>query len=406
MLLCKNEEKKYNNQLNIDTKHELINENKYNEMCINSIKYQNNNQDTKYQDINQDIEYQNNNQDIKYDNNHNQQIRSLLSEEQQPIKLKRGRKKTKHLNNNDNIKKKGPGRPRKNPIREPQIKNGIVNEPLNKNNLLEASYDAPEKFKKILTYLKLHAVDKLYISFYSKFIYMWCEDNIQKNKIRVKIDCSKLNHYYIQNELNIGLSCEHLEKIMATIDKTYSNILFISNIEHSHNYLQIVLKDDMLNEEIFKVDLISDINTFLNINHIFDIENTYMISFQLPSKKFKKMISDMISFTDQVSIELDSISDPLIIQYQSSDNKIKHKTNMNSDKIKLICNLESDDTFHTSFKLDYVRGISCSVLSEYIYIYADENKPLLFINNIDNNCIEIRTLTSIIDKRKEIDFGL
>jgi hypothetical protein len=137
------------------------------------------------------------------------------------------------------------------------------------------------------------------------------------------------------------------------------------------------------------------------------MEQSYMINFQLPSKKFKKMVSDMISFTDQVSLELDSPNDPLTIKYPSSDNKIKHRTTLNSEKIKLVnSNLEEDDTFHTSFKLDYVRAISSSNLSETIQIYADENKPLLFINNIDDGCIEIRTLTNIVDKRKEIDFGL
>ena len=68
-------------------------------------------------------------------------------------------------------------------------------------------------------------------------------------------------------------------------------------------------------------------------------------------------------------------------------------------------NIEDGDTFHTSFKLEYVKSISSSLISEYIEIYADENRPLLFINDVDNGCIEVRTLTEIIDKRKEIDLG-
>lgn len=301
--------------------------------------------------------------------------------------------------------KKKPGRPRKNPIRQPQKRKGIVNYPEDERNHVEFLYDNPEIFKKILSYFKSHAVNNIFITFKDNYILFWCEDNLQKNKIRIKVNCSLINHYYCLDTLNIGISSDHLEKIMATIDKTYNSILILSQKDSIHNYIQIILKDDIYTDRSYKVELISDYNTFHNMDHLFDECPRYTLNFKLPSKKFKAMVNDMAAFTDQVSIELHSPSDSMVFQYRSRDNKIKHTTTFNNNIFSLKKNIEDGDTFHTSFKLEYVKSISSSLISEYIEIYADENRPLLFINDVDNGCIEVRTLTEIIDKRKEIDLG-
>jgi hypothetical protein len=298
-----------------------------------------------------------------------------------------------------NIKKNKPGRPRKNPICQPQKRIGIVENPADKRSYIEFLYDNPEKFKKILAYFKAHAVNKIFIKFQASSIIFWCQDSSQKNKIRVKINCNLVNHYYCTEPLNIGISCDHLEKIMATIDKTYNSILILSQKDSLQNYIQIILKDDSYTDESYKIELIEDYNSFENMNHIFDEQEDYMLHFVLPSKKFKSMINNMCAFTNQVSIELHSSTDPLLFQYLSRDNKIKHTTTIRNNSFTLKEKLDDTDTFHTSFILDYVKSISSSLISDTITIYADESRPLLFINEIDNGCIEVRTLTDIIDKR-------
>lgn len=296
-------------------------------------------------------------------------------------------------------KKNKPGRPRKNPIRQPQKRVGLVESPADERNHVEFLYDNPEKFKKILSYFKSHAVNKVFIKFQQNSIIFWCEDSSQKNRIRVKINCNLVNHYYCPEPLNIGISCDHLEKIMATIDKTYNSILILSQRDSLQNYIQIILKDDSCTDESYKIELIEDYNTFQAIDHAFDEQEQYMLHFVLPSKKFKSMINNMSAFTNQVSIELHSATDPILFQYLSRDNKIKHTTTIRNNAFTLRQNLDENDTFHTSFILDYVKSISSSLISDTIAIYADENRPLLFINEMDNHCIEVRTLTNIVDKR-------
>jgi hypothetical protein len=303
-----------------------------------------------------------------------------------------------------NIKKNKPGRPRKIPIRQPQKRVGIVSSPADERNHVEFLYDNPEKFKKILAYFKSHAVNKIFITFCENSIIFWCEDNSQKNKIRVTINCKLVNHYYCLENLSIGISCDHLEKIMATIDKTYHSILILSQKDSIQNYIQIILKYDMYTEESYKIELIDEYNVFQSIDHMFDEEDLYLLYFTLSSKKFKAMVNNMSTFTDQVAIELYSENEPLSFQYLSRDNKIKHTTTIRNNLYTLRKKLDDNDTFHTSFILDYVKSIGTSLISENITIYADENRPLLFINDIDNGCIEVRTLTQIIDKRYDHEY--
>ena len=124
-------------------------------------------------------------------------------------------------------KKKRPGRPRKIPLREPRPRNGIVSQPKDENNFIEFLYDKPLIFKKLWQYFKLMAVDKIQIIFRVGEIILWSEDHHKKSKMRIKINADKVNHYYCPEELDIGMSCKNPELIMATIDKTYTSIIFL-----------------------------------------------------------------------------------------------------------------------------------------------------------------------------------
>jgi hypothetical protein len=52
--------------------------------------------------------------------------------------------------------------------------------------------------------------------------------------------------------------------------------------------------------------------------------------------------------------------------------------------------------FSTSFKIDAVKPISSALLSENIKIYADEEKPLLFVYRMDNKTIELKVMIDVV----------
>ncbi len=290
------------------------------------------------------------------------------------------------------------GRPRKQVPRLPKPKNGIVTVPSESYHMVEFLYDKPLVFKKLWHFFKLMAVDKIQINFTHDAIYMWCRDHHKQSHIRVKINCNEVNHYYCKDELEIGLLCKNPGLVMDTIDKTCGSILFISTADSSQKNIRVILKNDIEFEEVHKIELISDYTRIENSDKFMDED--YTIKFRLPGKYLKKMISDIESFSDQVTIRQDSADDPLTFEYIKYDRKIKSTyVAKNSRNISLCSNLAENDTFRASFMIDYVKPISSAVLADNIDIYADENKPLMFTIQMDEKAVELKILTNIIDNR-------
>lgn len=296
------------------------------------------------------------------------------------------------------VKKKRPGRPRKTPLREPRPRNGIVQQPKDDSNFIEFLYDKPAIFKKIWQYFKLMAVDKIQLIFRKGEIIFWSEDHHKKSKMRIKVHCDKVNHYYCSEELDIGMSCKNPELIMSTIDRTYTSILFLSKNSYTQKDLRIILNNEIEIDESHRIELIGEYDKISNEEQFNDID--YTIKFELPGRYFKKMISDIRAFSDQVTIRQDGEHEPLIFEYIKHDKKIKsYHVVRNNKTINFHSKLKNDDTFRVSFKIDYVKPISSALLSENIIIYAHESKPLMFSILMDKSTVELKILTEIIDDR-------
>jgi hypothetical protein len=293
--------------------------------------------------------------------------------------------------------KKKPGRPRKSQPAQPNPKKGIVTTPEDLEHCIEFLYDKPAVFKKLLAFFKLMAVEKLHIIFTVKNIIIYCVDSHNKIFTRVEIDCSKVNHYYCKNEIDIGLMREKVGLIMATIDKNHNSILLLSTNTSFQRNIQIVLKNNVDIDENYKIELIGDYDKSSNENKF--VDEDYMLKFKLTGKYFKKMISDIKKFSDTVTIKKDGPNEFLTFEFIGSDKKIKiDRICKNAKSISLVDNLGENDTFRTAFKIDYVSPVSTSFSDETIEIYADETKPLKFIINMDQ-AIQITILTNILDSR-------
>lgn len=300
------------------------------------------------------------------------------------------------------VKKKRPGRPRKTPLREPRPRNGIVTEPKDNTNFIEFLYDKPLIFKKLWQYFKLMAVDKIQVIFRKTELILWSEDHHKKSKMRININANKVNHYYCSEELDIGMSCKNPELIMSTIDKTYTSILFLSKVNYTQKDIRIILNNEIEIDESHRIELIGEYDKISNENQFTD--NDYTIRFELPGRYFKKMISDIRAFSDQITIRQDGPEEPLVFEYMKNDKKIKsYHIVRNNKTINFTSKLKEDDTFRVSFKIDYVKPISSALLSENIIIYAHESKPLMFSILMDKTTVELKILTEIIDDRNNIN---
>jgi hypothetical protein len=297
--------------------------------------------------------------------------------------------------------KKKPGRPRKTPLREPKPRNGIVKESKDDSNFIEFLYDKPLIFKKLWQYFKLMAVEKIQIIFRKNEVILWSEDHHKKSTMRVKIDVTKINHYFCEDELDIGILCKNPELIMCTIDKTYTSILLLAKKNFIQKDIRIILNNEIEIDESHRIELIGEYDKINNEKKFTD--DDYTIKFTLPGRYFKKMISDIKAFSDQITIRQDGPDEPLIFEYIKNDKKIKsYHIVRNNKTIDFTSKLAEDESFRVGFKIDYVRPISSSLLSENITIYAHENKPLMFSIMMDKDTVELKILTEIIDDRNII----
>lgn len=292
--------------------------------------------------------------------------------------------------------KRSVGRPRLLQKVDPLPKLGIVNNPQSNDNLIELSYDNVGIFKKIFSLLKLMNVKEINIQFHTNYAKIYGIDHLEKNLINIKIDSTKLNHYYCEQPINITLEPKNLDKITQKIDKNYNLFSIILKKNSYRNHLIIILNNKTLSiDESHIINLIesdSDLNQLYNKNVDY---NLYPLKFELPGKYFKKLINDISVFSELFTIEKVNDS-PLRFIYKNINNTIKgYNICKDHDKLKLESTLQPDDIFSVSIRIDYIKALSNSLLSDSIKIYADKENDIIFNLLIDNGVFEILIYTAI-----------
>lgn len=297
---------------------------------------------------------------------------------------------------NDTPIKRSVGRPRLLQKIDPLPKLGIVHEPNSDDNLIEMSYDNVGIFKKIFSLLKLMNVKEINIQFHINYTKIYGIDHLEKNLINIKIEATKLNHYYCEQPINITLDPKNLDKITQKIDKNYDLFSIVLKKNSYRNNLIIILNNKLLSiDESHIINLIendADLNQLYNKNVDY---NLYPLKFELPGKYFKKLINDIAIFSELFTIEKVN-NNPLRFIYKNINNTIKgYNICKDHSKLKLESRLTHDDIFSVSIRIDYIKALSNSLLSDTIKIYADKENDIIFNLLIDNGVFEIIIYTAI-----------
>lgn len=323
-------------------------------------------------------------------------------ETDQPKKLRRTVIKSKKITGKGPAIKRGPGRPPKTLKKDPIPRKGISRNPQNSDSYVEFLYDQPVVMKKIFSFFKSVAASEIQILFRPTDIIFYAVDHNEKTRIRVRIDGSKLNHYYCRDVLDVGISQKEMEMILNKVDKDYSSLVILSDVGTTRRNLTIVFETDIQIDELHRIDLIASYNK-MNNEEAF-IDEDYMIKFNFPGKYFKKTVGDIKSMSSQLSITQEDNESPLIFEYLTDNKRIQSKhTVKDSNKIKLTSNVEDGESFRVDICIDYLKPISSSQIANEIDILVDENKAFMTKSYIDDGTIEIKTLTEIIDERPESD---
>ncbi len=292
--------------------------------------------------------------------------------------------------------KRSVGRPRLIQRVDPLPKLGLVVAPSNNDNLVELSYDNVSIFKKIFSLLKLMNVKEINIQFNTNYTKIFGIDHLEKNLINIKINSNKLNHYYCEYPINITLDPKNLDKITQKIDKNYNLFSMILKKNTFRNNLIIILNNKVLSiDESHIINLIeNDVDLHPFYEKSLDY-NVYPLKFELTGKYFKKLINDVSIFSEIFTIEKVNKS-PLQFIYKNINNTIKGYNICKDDaKIKLQTNLNDNEIFSVSVRIDYIKALSNSLLSDKVKIYADSENDLVFSLLIDSGVFEVVIYTSI-----------
>lgn len=268
------------------------------------------------------------------------------------------------------------------------VKNGIVQSPTLNNTIMELQYHLPVVFKKIFGLMNQIKIHDLKIEFKKEYMIIKTIDNIEKNIILLTINGKEMVSYYCEQDFEINIDSEMLQRLLKKIDKSYSNICFYSTKENYNNELNIVLfRNDYKIKEKHIIKLI-DINSLEDRINAIKLTNDYMnypIQFELNSKFFKKLINDINDINDEFTIEK-KYNSPLTFKYKNSHNKLISKNIFKSnEEIKLISAQEPNDIYGNSIYTTQLKPISSNLLSESVQIFLKQDRDIVFKINIENN---------------------
>jgi hypothetical protein len=297
-------------------------------------------------------------------------------------------------------KKKGPGRPRKVPKKEPAPRRGVSKVPQITANFLEIIYDQPSIFKKIFQFFNSISASEIQIEFQPGRFCLYGFDHFLKSKVRCTFDVSRLNHFYCRDTTDFGINCIEFKKAVDVVDKDSQKIYICSSISNVQKTIQMTVMNDDETRNCFQLNLI-ELKHRMSKQDMEEFNDTdYTISMNLPVKRFKKIINDVKSISDQMEIRQDSNVSDVYINCQSANKRIEQSIEFNNKQtFKIKSNLGPDDRFHINIAVEYLRQISSSIPAEHIELMFHEKKKIKTKSFLDNNTIMIETLTDIVSSK-------
>lgn len=294
-----------------------------------------------------------------------------------------------------NVKRRGPGRPPSKPPVPLIDKKGVVNESKDSNNRLEFIYSDPSIFKSLFIYFKNIKAREIHLRCSPTGLTFFTRDHSKTSRICATIPGKHINWYFCEDTFWIGINRDNVEKIFASIDKTFFTIVIIQTIDDP-NSLLIIFKDSEIEKECsYKIVL----SSFNEDEELYESEsliknNDYLIEFTLTAKQFKKTINDAFNYSETITFEKIS-NNPLQLNYAKS-NIVYNEIYKSDEKIMLKSNLQLNNTFRATIKINHIKSLASSMVTDEIKILCRPDEDILFQSIIDSKALTVNTLTKII----------
>ena len=278
------------------------------------------------------------------------------------------------------------------------IRKGIVAEPTVSDHALEMIYDEPINIKKIFTMFKLMDTRDVRMEFSLSEVRIFGAGHLKYNFIDLSINSAKLGQYYCRHHMIMVIDQKNLEKIIQKIDKSYSSILFIAKQNSYMKELYIVLNDEAQGIKEYHTISLLESSSSANDNKITGSlpYTNYPLSFVLPSRYFKKVISDIGRFSKDFTVESRQ-GTQLSFPYDSNSKTIEvNHVFTNPELFKINSKLADNQLLSTTVRIEYIQSLATALLSDTIQIFVDNEEMMVFRATIDNDTFTLLLAVKIV----------
>jgi hypothetical protein len=282
------------------------------------------------------------------------------------------------------VTKKRPGRPKR--VLAPTLKDGVVDIPFDESSQVELEYNRPELLKRSFTLLKAANCDLLKLTFNETSVNISSIDHYDKTTIDIDIDCINIDRYYNRQPITLYVYTKCLEKVLRVIDKSYISMKWI--IKQLDTRLYISYTTQLGVNELYMLNTLPEPDDIVER----PIVQQHEISFTVPSKHLKKIVSDASTFTSILTFEL---TDGNLSYSFVSDDSTTIATNrfQNPKSIDLRCEI---DVYRSSIAIEYIKSIASTIICEAITIRSGTNQPFILHSVVDLGVLTVTTSTKSI----------
>lgn len=299
--------------------------------------------------------------------------------------------------------KKKPGRPKKKIVAMPVEVHGIVENPVNDEDVLEMVYCNPTLFKKILQLLKAFEVSEVEMNFDKTGVRIIAKDHLGKSTIYTTIDGRCMNLYYCKAPLRICVKRDNLEKVLGTLSRNHYKITFILK-ENYRSTMYLIIKDiEYNNDDTYEVDVVFKPEDQI-CREVRDDDTNYPIKFKISSKHFKTKIGNIRKLSPTFTIQKCG-NEPLQFTFDKAQKVNWTGVYNDSEKISLESALAPEDVFNVSVYIDYIKPFSNSNIGDEVFIAADKREKMSFMTRLDKKDIGFACVVKIYTEIKDYRRG-
>ncbi len=298
--------------------------------------------------------------------------------------------------------KRGPGRPRKLPVKEPKKKLGIQKAPhYDADNVMELVYCSPLIIKKIFSFFIGHS-ETIHCKFSKDRVDMLCQDKFAVNKLRVTLQGKEMHKYYCKESLEFGIALAYLEPLHKKLRKQFTELIWFSEMDEKNQRTHIHLKWDYY-ESAWNKTGYSLAGQYTKIcENEFDKydEDDYLIEFTLQHKIFKDIIDDASNHSDSIYIRQYGKGAPLCIDYVPELSRFDSSNPFqNPAEIKLKTKIEQNEVFSVAIRIEHLKSVASTIPSDEVHFRVSKTQPLIITAYLDNKAITVQVITNIIQDK-------